>query len=530
MTDRQRNVLKKSIYHTFRTEIIPNIPVNFFSSHFSADTGRPTKDLQSIVGLFILQALRDMTDLETIEAYSFNDAFRYALDIPRSEYLSERSYYYYRAKIMGEGNTVFEKLLQTISKRLSLDAALQRTDSTMVQTNLASMSRLELFSSTITKFLGELNKAHSIIYGRVDQILRDRYMAARENTWFANNKPSQYQEILLLAARDVLTLVEMFKDHASVSKLPSFALLERLVREQIRIECEMITVQPNPETTGTAMVNPHDPEAHFNGHYEKVGYKTNLCETCAKDKDTPHPKIITHVSVHSANTSDKTLVTDLVNDLESKGYKPQTMLLDNGYDSDENHQSCRDHGIDFVCPPSGESADGFDVMDFDRTEDNRVISCPMGQQCLENILHAGRSRTLSYFDPAQCRACPHSHDCPVKITKRKAKLEWNWKTPRIEARRRMFGEDEETRSLYRQRAGGESVFSVLKRKLGLTRLRRRGREKATLSIFLAATAMNVLRMHNWLARCLFSMLFSMSRRHASIFRGWKFSTLRFRTV
>jgi hypothetical protein len=72
----------------------------------------------------------------------------------------------------------------------------------------------------------------------------------------------------------------------------------------------------------------------------------------------------------------------------------------------------------------------------------------------------------------------------------------------------MFAEDTETKDLYRQRAGGESAFSVAKRKLGLNRLRRRGREKATLSIFLAATALNVLRMHNWLVWCLFFLHFS----------------------
>lgn len=530
VTERQHNMLKNSIYRTFRYEILPNIPVHFFSKHFSSDTGRPTKDLQSIIGLFILQALRDMTDLEAIEAYCFNDTFRYALDTTRSEYLSERAYYYYRAKIMGEGNAIFNKILDSISKRLGLDAALQRTDSTMVQTNLARMSRLELFSTTITKFLGELRKAHSITYGRLDQTLRDRYMSDKESTWFANNKPSQYKELLLVAAKDVLTLVGIFKPHASASKLPSFALLERLVREQISVKDEEITVQPNPETTGTAMTNPHDPDAHFNGHYEKIGYKANLTETCGKDKDTPNPKIITHVSVHPANTSDKTLVTEVVDDLENKGLEPKAMLLDNGYDSDENQQGCRKRGIDFICPPSGDLPDGLEIMDFVRTEDNKITFCPMGQRCLENIVHEKRKRTVSYFDPSLCRECPHSHDCPIKITKRKAKLDWDWKKPRIEARRRMFAEDKETKALYRQRAGGESVFSVMKRKLGLTRLRRRGREKATLSIFLAATAMNVLRMHNWMAWCLFSMLFSMIHGLKRALGGWKFFTQRRRSI
>jgi len=92
-----------------------------------------------------------MTDLEAIEAYCLNDGFRYALDISRSEYLSERSYYYYQAKILGEGSNVFNKVLASITNRLELDAALQRTDSTMVQANLARVSKLELFSTTIKK-------------------------------------------------------------------------------------------------------------------------------------------------------------------------------------------------------------------------------------------------------------------------------------------------------------------------------------------------------------------------------------------
>jgi IS5 family transposase len=507
-TEKHHKMLRCSIYHTFRKEILPNIPIHFFRKHFSAEFGRPTKDLQSIVGLFVLQALRDMTDFEAIEAYCFNDTFRYALDISRSEYLSERSYYYYRAKVMGEGSAVFNKILDSITKRLELDAALQRTDSTMVQVNLARMSKLELFSTTIKKFLTELRQAHPIIYGRLDQELRDRYLPAKDNSWFANNKPSQYKELLLSAAHDVLGLIERFRDHPSASQIPSFALLIRLAEEQIVSNDEEIVVQANKDTKGAAMTNPHDPDAHYNGHYKKVGYKADFTETCGKDKDTPHPKIVTQVSVHPANTSDKTTILGTVDTLESKGLKPQTLLADNGYDSDGNQQGCLKHDVELICPPSGAPADGFGVMDFVRTEDNTIISCPMGQQCTDNIVHSGRKRTVSHFDPVRCRECPHSHDCPVKITKRKARLEWDWKKPRIEARRRMFAEDAETKALYRQRAGGESAFSVTKRKLGLNRLRRRGREKATLSIFLAATALNVLRMHHWLVWSLFSNQFS----------------------
>jgi hypothetical protein len=43
-------------------------------------------------------------------------------------------------------------------------------------------------------------------------------------------------------------------------------------------------------------------------------------------------------------------------------------------------------------------------------------------------------------------------------------------------------------------------MSILKNKMGLSRIRRRGRIKITLAVFLAATALNVLRTHQWLLR------------------------------
>ena len=65
--------------------------------------------------------------------------------------------------------------------------------------------------------------------------------------------------------------------------------------------------------------------------------------------------------------------------------------------------------------------------------------------------------------------------------------------------------------------GGEATFSVLKRKFGLHRLRRRTKDRVTLSIFLAAAALNVLRMHNWLAGGLLYPQFSKNNAFWYIF-------------
>ena len=125
-------------------------------------------------------------------------------------------------------------------------------------------------------------------------------------------------------------------------------MVKRLAEEQITKDNEKITVKVKPETKGTAMVNPHDPNAHYNGHYEKTGYKADFVETCAPDKDTPNPKIITNVEVTKANVADSKIIEPVVEKLEEKDLKPKKLLADNGYDSDNIQQNLRQKDIDFV--------------------------------------------------------------------------------------------------------------------------------------------------------------------------------------
>ena len=47
--------------------------------------GRKTKDVQSLLGLFILQALFDFKDSDAVESYTFDQKFNYALDINEQE-------------------------------------------------------------------------------------------------------------------------------------------------------------------------------------------------------------------------------------------------------------------------------------------------------------------------------------------------------------------------------------------------------------------------------------------------------------
>lgn len=499
LSDKKYNFIQNSIYHLIRITILPILPVNIFYNLFSHDTGRKSKDIQSMIGLFVMQALFDMTNNQAVEAYNFDQRFHYALDLKEREtYLAARTFYYYKEKILGKGQDVFDAVLKRIDDLINIDASLQRTDSTLVSLNLKKMSQWELFKTVLTQVLMDIKEEFSQDFQIIPEGIQQYIQNDESNTWFAGFSPGKSDEYVQQAARDALALRDLFADHPEIAKREPFLLLLRLIEEQITItEDDELKVEIKDEHKGSALSNPHDPEAQYNGRKKMAGVKMTLSETCSQDSENPH--IITNVEVDKANVSDSEILQETIEHREEKDLQPEVELTDNGYESDENHQALAEKGIDLVAPPTGEAPDGFGVLDFELDEsDHTMKSCPMGQECQENKVNHKNKKTSSYFDVNKCRACPHSQDCPVKITKRKAKVEWNWSKPRLELRRLIFEQDQDTIELFRLRSGGEAVMSETKNTLGLRRLRVRGFAKAELAIFLAVTGLNIKRLFNWL--------------------------------
>jgi hypothetical protein len=502
LTNKQLNSLKKTVYHTFRVYIIPYISISPLKKFFSLDQGRPSKDLQSMVGLFILQHLYDLSDEQTIENYCYSDAFRYALDISRDEYLSRRAYYHYREKILGKGRSIFDDILENILQKFEFNHNIQRIDSTVVRTWLKNMNRLEMFSATIKVFLKKLYKNFPDSYHELSETIIKKYLPEDdENVWFGKYKPSQYEKALVGAAKDILELTEQFKNHPDIGRLEEFDLLNRIVKEQIHVEDQEVKVKLRDEFKGSALTNPHDPEAQFNGHKKKAGYKVNVTESCSESKDVANPNIILQVDLYDANTSDRALLVEAIENLEEKNIKPEVLLADNGYDSQENEAQLHERGVDLITPPSGNAPDGFGLIDFDVDQENHTIDkCPMGQRCLENVVNEEKQKTKSCFDPEKCRQCPHIEDCPVDVRTVSASIQWDWDRIRLEARRIQFQDDPDVKRLFRQRSGGESTFGSVKTHMGLERVSRRGRQRVELAVFLTFAALNVLRIHRWINR------------------------------
>ena len=103
--DKRRRLMEQSWAGVFRNHLLVELPVDDLCRHLDERMGRPSKDLNVVIGVLLLQQLHDLSDAETVEALAFNMAWHYALDV-RSEadsYFCEKTLRNYRRLFIEQG-------------------------------------------------------------------------------------------------------------------------------------------------------------------------------------------------------------------------------------------------------------------------------------------------------------------------------------------------------------------------------------------------------------------------------------------
>ena len=126
----------------FRSEILPALPVESLRKYYHEKNGRPSKEMYSMLGLLILQQMRDLTDEKAVGDFMFDTRWRYALDVSGDSDLeanvSLKSLWSIRKHLTEDGLYVemFEKATEKLAKIFKVDFDKQRLDSVHIQSNM----------------------------------------------------------------------------------------------------------------------------------------------------------------------------------------------------------------------------------------------------------------------------------------------------------------------------------------------------------------------------------------------------------
>ena len=508
--DKRRRLLEQSWASVFRKHLLERLPVGSPAPHFSQDSGRPTKDLYVVMGTLILQQMHNLTDSAAVEALALNISWHYALDI-RDEsdaYVCEKTLRNYRRLVVEHELDVllFEGMTDELLKAFDVDAGQQRLDSTSIRSAMRSLTRLGVVVEVVSKFLRELARVHPELHASVDSEVIRRYVDREGDGCFADTTPSVSKRRLPEAANDLLNLALMFEG-GEAAKLPSFALLQRVLQEQFEVlppdddqDEQRVRIKEPREIPCDNVRNPADPDSTDNAHRGQ-GYLTQVMETYQEDDDTgspiePKPDLITHVAAGKMTKHDGHHLTTALDDVTRRQAHPEQVLADSHYGSNENMELASKRNVELISPAmtaKGSKRNQRTLEDFELNADGLVATCPAGHAPI-----SATSATMylqARFDAEICSGCTLRDRCPTHTPSSHGEgRRFQYSYQRVEQReRRLHERSDAFKQRYRWRAGLEATISRLKHQLGLAHLRVRGMSSVTYTVILRALGLNIRR-------------------------------------
>jgi hypothetical protein len=495
LPDANQRWLEENWPGVFRHVILEQLPVEILRQHFHPHRGRPTRELYSMAGLLLLMEMFDWTKEYAVVAYCFHREVHYALNLePTDHELSvrtvERYQDYYEQDELGQQvmHNVTTRLVAVLQTRIDQ----QRLDSTHVFSDMYQVGRTRLLGVALKRFLTQVQRHDPAAFASLPEALRQRYTPSEHQLFGEVAKDRESHRLLRQqVAEDLYQVLRRFADQPAHASRTSYKAMARIFAEQCEVHEEKVVVKD--KTGSTVMQNPSDPDATYDGH-KGPGYQAQLSETCHPENEA---QLITCVLPQTAAEPDGAAVAPVLAELKAVPLLPRELLVDTQYPDDENVQLAESYGVELVGPvpgaePSGRP-DDLTIDDFvidEQTE--QVTCCPDGQAPVRSVHHPASGRTHTTMPAEACGPCAFRHQCPVQERPEGYHLEHTAKQRRMAARRREQ-ETEVFRERYRRRSGIESTNSGLKRRMGLGRLRVRGRLRVFQAIYLKVAGWNILR-------------------------------------
>lgn len=509
-TPKKLALLWKSWAGTFREHIFPKLPVEKLSKNYSSTMGRPTKDLRTAMGAAVLQQIFDLTDEETREQLAFNQQWHYALDTynPDEQLFSEKTLWTVRHHLTQDGicQSIFNEATDGLINRFNVDTNQQRMDSVHIYSNMARLGRVRLMARTITLFMRNLKRHHSIAYGiDITEELRQRYNKEESTGYFGNCKPTESQKRLSDIASDLYWLVEKYSGNNVIKNMNSYKLMQRVLSEQCIVKEGQVEIIPPKEVSADSLQNPSDIDAGYDGH-KGQGYQVQLAETYSRKEDEDGEKskgeltldLITYVKVESADKSDSPALQPAIEELAEREIKPDEMLVDSLYGGDDNVNQAKAKQVEIISPVMGKKS-GKDFSGFEFDEQSMEIKrCPNGK-VPERIMYNKKDNITVRWDKQDCWNCPFKENCQTKQGLSGRKLIYTKKEIRLWKRRQQENTPE-FKDKYRYRSGIEGTNSRFIHMTGARRVRYRGQEKVEFAETMKALGINMFRVASYMIK------------------------------
>lgn len=506
MNPKIQKKLKESWAPLFYELVFSHISERLFAPLYCDDNGRPNVPVNVLLCLEFIKHMKDYTDEELLDQFSFNYQIMYALGIRNlgELYIAPRTLYEFREKVLEytkehpeEADLVFkqfEGLTENFAKVAKIKTGEQRSDSTQIMPNIKKAGRLSLAFDVL------LNAVKALPADAVPEFLTHVQEPGFRTKILFMTKGSETKtrlgEVLTLSFQ----LLQYTRDIPALDELPEILLLKRFMKEQTNGEDPFTSfvVKDNKDISSSSLQSAYDEDATYRkkGNKQNSGYVLNITETCSEENPV---QLITDYTLEKNIKSDiEMLKSRLPIIIENTGVKE--IYVDGGYYDEELVLYAHSLGVTLrFTNMTGRKVDSskLPLTSFTIENNQKVVSCPAGYAPLSSNLDKRGKAINALFDREKCLNCPFKQACRVKIGKRKASLRMPLKSVHAAQARETISSKESNKKATSKRAAIEGTNSCLKRSQSAGKLSVRGLIKSSIVMGMKIIGHNFKQIRNY---------------------------------
>jgi len=502
LSKKQRDTLDGSKEKWFYHLVLRNINEVDFRALYSDKASRPNAPVNILVSALILKELKGISYDELMESVMFDLRFKVALGLANIGEVpfSRATLFNFQNRVLDyelqTGIKLLEQVFDNLSaqqiKDLSLKADIQRSDSTLVSSNIKKYSRLQLLIEVLVRLERILKEEDKQFIGEQLQ----PYLKKGSDKYIYGLKAKELPHELEKLGKVYCIVFEWMSRKEEYQGKKEFINFERAYREHFVVVEREVTPKPAKELNSSMLQSPDDPDATYrqkNGEHNK-GFTINGTETANPENPL---QLITDISVNPNNIDDSQILNDRVDKLKEKTPELNEMHTDGGYGSEDNDKKFekmrinqittavrgRESEIEKKIEQTGQSPDVYTVY---------TVECPFQKV----VSTPTKKRHKVRFDMNICKKCPLNDRC--RIFKNKGRYYFTHEDCLQNRRNRnILNIPKERRKI---RPNVEALMNEFKIRTPNGKLKVRGLFKANLFAFNTGIAINFGRIYRFVAQ------------------------------
>ena len=501
LSPRKQRIIENSWAKPFSDYIFSNIDEMIFAPLYSEKTNsRPNAPVNVIVGALILKEFNHLSDDDILEECECDFRYQYALHTISYEKqpISDRTFSRFRERVAayelvtGEDliHTCITKLADNIAKFMEIEPDIKRMDSMMIESNIKTMSRLELLYTCLSNLVKTIDRD-----GNTDMIkgLENYCNPNNRNKVVYYERKTPQSERIQKVINDATNLLPKCKE--LYEENTDYQLLVRAINEQTKDD----DANPGsriPKTSEDGMgsdvlQNPSDPDATFRVKANKQhrGYIANLVETVdAKGS------VVTNYQYDVNTRSDVSFIKEIIEDSEVSE-EAVAVITDGAYNTQEIQELAAEKNIGVLSTGLIGRKGNPIITEFSVDDNTNTITlCPEGHTPKSSSYIKQSNSIRASFHCEQCENCPRFDECKPAMKKRTAVkiLSLNARQNLIDANAIL--NEEERKLIGRIRNGAETVPSIIRNKYGVDKMPVRGKLKTKFFFGFKVAALNFSKM------------------------------------